>query len=826
MLFHVQNSRRPMMRATLFTTVRFKISFFIIVLLLITVSTVTLLIVQTMNGHILKEIIKRGESLCRSTAALAPYSILSGDFLGTDNIVTKLKEANPDVEYVAVTDKHMKILAHTDITKRGGKFALQGYVIKENLDGTHLYEVNNASEDLFEILTPIVLKQKNKLIGNVIIGLNKSALLDARAEAGKRIIAGFGVVMILGIGCIIVLSSFVTRPIKELSIGVDALKEGRRSKLRVYSHDEFGKLTTSFNQMTELISRQQTKLNTYSKELEESYVSTVKVLSAAIDARDQYTHGHSARVATLSLEIGAAMGFLRAELEDLEIESLFHDVGKLKTPDFVLLKEGPLDPMERRKVASHCEHGAAILSRAPSLQKYIPAVRHHHEWFNGEGYPDRLRGENIPLHAAIIAVADSFDAMTSARPYKNNALSREDALRELTRFSGKQFNPRVVEAFFKVIESSHSILAEQFNTANSEQIVSASAGGAAPRLEARGEDEFGFPAPSFNRILDRIDAELKERKQSEDALRASETHLKLILDSMHAGVVVIDPETHNIVLVNDAALKMIGLPKEHVLGRVCHNFICSAEISECPVSDQHFSINNSEQELLMGDGGRIPILKSVAQIPYNGRNHLIESFSDISSLKQTQAQITKMAYYDSLTNLPNRHLFQDRLQSAISHAQRYQHLLAHLFLDLDNFKSINDTLGHQAGDLLLREVALRLTDSVRSTDTIAHQEFEHSGVTVARQGGDEFTILLSEISDAPYAAIVAQRLLETLSSPFMIAGHEVFITASIGIALYPSDGEDLDSLLKNADIAMYKAKSRGKNKYQYFLQAMNNAASI
>ncbi|MCK9418777.1 MAG: EAL domain-containing protein [Nitrospirae bacterium] len=348
-----------------------------------------------------------------------------------------------------------------------------------------------------------------------------------------------------------------------------------------------------------------------------------------------------------------------------------------------------------------------------------------------------------------------------------------------------------------------------------------SGGDLALRLDTRAADEFGYLARFFNRMLDQINAVLKERLLAEDALRASETQLKQILDSIHAGVVVIDPETHKIVDVNDAALKMIGSLKEQVLGRVCHNFICPAEIGNCPISDHHFLIDNSERELLIANGGRKPILKSVVQIPYKGRNHLIESFIDISNLKHAQAQITKMAYYDSLTNLPNRLLFQDRLQLAISHAMRHRHLLALLFVDLDNFKRINDTLGHQAGDLLLKEVALRLTESIRSTDTVTHRSVEDSGVTIARQGGDEFTILITEINQSPYAAIVAQRFLETLARPFMIAGHEVFITASIGVALYPIDGEDLDTLLKNADIAMYEAKSRGKNNYQYFQQTMN-----
>lgn len=448
------------MRANLFTTLRFKIALFIFILLLITASMFSILTVQTMNRHILDEVIKRGESLSKSTAAVAPYSILSGDLLGIDYIVSKVKEANADVEYVAVTNSGMKILAHTDISKRGERFHLSlSDTVKESQDGTHVYEMKNGS-DAFEILTPMFFK--NKQIGNVVIGINKSVLLNARSETHKRIIAGFCIAMILGVGCIIVLSSFVTRPIKELSMGVHELKEGRRSKLRIYSHDELGALTASFNQMAELIMRQQSWLSTSSKELEESYVSTVKVLAAAIDARDPYTLGHSTRVAKLSLKIGEVLGLSARELEDLEIASLFHDVGKLKTPDYLLLKDGPLNPIEHEEIASHSEHGAAILSRAPSLQKYIPAVRHHHEWFNGKGYPDGLRGEDIPLHAAIIAVADSFDAMTSARPYKNPR-SREEALRELARYSGTQFDPRIVEVFQQLIESP-SVLVEQLSS--------------------------------------------------------------------------------------------------------------------------------------------------------------------------------------------------------------------------------------------------------------------------------------------------------------------------------------------------------------------------
>ena len=443
------------MVAHLFRSLRFKISVFIVVLLLLTASIFSILTLQTVNRNIMEEVIKRAESLCKSTAALAPYSMLANDVLGLDNIVSKVREANSDVEYVAVTDANMKVLAHTDIAKRDTLFRLApDGPIRAAVDNSRLYELNDPAVNLFEVHSPVFFN--NRQIGNVILGINTSVLVHAQAETRRRIMIGLGITLFLGIGCVIVLSSLLTRPIKELSQGVNELKRGRQSKLRIYAHDELGSLTESFNHMAEIITRQQSELSISAQELEDAYVSTVKVLAAAIDARDPYTLGHSTRVSQLSVKIGEALGLSRRELEDLEVASLFHDVGKLKTPDYVLLKEGPLNPLEHREMSEHSEHGAAILSRAKSLQKYIPAVRHHHEWFNGEGYPDGLRAENIPLHAAIITVADSYDAMTSSRPYKIPR-APEEALRELNRYAGKQFNPLIVEAFCRVIETNPAI---------------------------------------------------------------------------------------------------------------------------------------------------------------------------------------------------------------------------------------------------------------------------------------------------------------------------------------------------------------------------------
>lgn len=188
--------------------------------------------------------------------------------------------------------------------------------------------------------------------------------------------------------------------------------------------------------------------------------------------------------------------------------------------------------------------------------------------------------------------------------------------------------------------------------------------------------------------------------------------------------------------------------------------------------------------------------------------------------KRTEERIYHMAFYDSLTDLPNRVLFLDHLRLAIANAERYNYKSAVLFLDIDNFKRINDTFGHFMGDKLLKEIALRLSSIMRKCDSVTRNVPD----LFARLGGDEFTVLLNVINEAEDAAKVAGRIIESISRPFKVDDYEMFITSSIGIAVFPEDGNDIDSLIKNADAAMYNAKERGKNNYQYYKQYMNAAA--
>jgi diguanylate cyclase (GGDEF)-like protein len=181
-----------------------------------------------------------------------------------------------------------------------------------------------------------------------------------------------------------------------------------------------------------------------------------------------------------------------------------------------------------------------------------------------------------------------------------------------------------------------------------------------------------------------------------------------------------------------------------------------------------------------------------------------------SETKLAHAQrVEYLAYHDGLTGLPNRSLFSKLLSQSINEAHRYGRQLAVAFLDLDRFKQVNDTLGHEAGDRLLREAASRLKECVRESDT------------VARLGGDEFVVLLPELGDGKYAATVAQKILSVIARPFNLIGHEFRVTASIGISIYPQDGLDEQTLTKNADIAMYQAKEEGKNNFQFYSEKLN-----
>lgn len=434
-----------------YISLRFKIAFFVVILMTCTSFVLSIITVQVMNDYLKNEIIKRAESVGKSVAASAGYSLLSRDLLGLDNLVFKAKSSNNDIEYVAIVTPDNKAIVHSEMAM-SEKILPQGSgrFIRKSPDGTTVKELPRSLDSIFEISCPVVFM--NKPMGSVVLAINKSVLLQAQADIRTRIFIVFGIILILGTIASVLLASFIIKPIAELSAGVSQLKDGiSKSPLKIYADDELGKLTINFNEMSSTIAEQQSKLNKYARDLEEAYVSIVRVVAAAIDAKDHYTQGHSARVSQLSLLIGQAIGLSPEDLKDLDVACLFHDVGKIKTPDSILLKPAGLNKPEYEEMIQHVQDGADILNKAPSLRKYIPAVRHHHERQDGKGYPDGLKGDSIPLFAAIIAIADTFDAMTTDRPYRK-ALSTEEALREMVRVAGTKLRADLVAIFVGIIE--------------------------------------------------------------------------------------------------------------------------------------------------------------------------------------------------------------------------------------------------------------------------------------------------------------------------------------------------------------------------------------
>ncbi len=282
-----------------------------------------------------------------------------------------------------------------------------------------------------------------------------------------------------------------------------------------------------------------------------------------------------------------------------------------------------------------------------------------------------------------------------------------------------------------------------------------------------------------------------------------------VLENMNESVIVTNAD-REIISVNPAFTKVTGYAEDEVIGK--NPRILSSGRHDDEFYRKMWSIIHREG---MWEGeiwnkrknGEIyleGVTISAVKDEQGQLIHYVAVFRDITENRRLEEQIEFQAYHDTLTLIPNRVLLYDRLNQAIARARRNQKQLAVMFLDLDRFKRINDTLGHSTGDQLLKAVSERLTGIMRDSDT------------VARQGGDEFIILLPEIEDIQDAAAVAEKIIETLKKPFFLEGHELFITTSIGISIFPDDGSDRETLIKNADTAMYRAKEQGRNNYQFY----------
>ncbi len=303
--------------------------------------------------------------------------------------------------------------------------------------------------------------------------------------------------------------------------------------------------------------------------------------------------------------------------------------------------------------------------------------------------------------------------------------------------------------------------------------------------------------------------DISERRKTEDEFRK----LSRAIEQSPNTVVITDTDGR-IEYVNPKFSELTGYSADDVLGKT-PSLWQSNETSNAIYDELWGNIKGGEEwhgEILnkKKDGSYYWAAESNSAIrDENGKiTHYILIQQDITSQKETESQLNYLAYYDNLTGLPNRHLFSDRLQQAMKNADRKERLVAVLFIDLDRFKNINDSLGHDTGDILLKEAAERLKDCIRANDT------------VARFGGDEFILVLSDLRHVNNAINVANKIIDSFSKPFNINKMLLYVTTSIGITLYPLDDNDVDGLLKNADAAMYHAKDAGRNNFQLYSAEM------
>ena len=317
--------------------------------------------------------------------------------------------------------------------------------------------------------------------------------------------------------------------------------------------------------------------------------------------------------------------------------------------------------------------------------------------------------------------------------------------------------------------------------------------------------------------LSEVIGSLVIREQTTDSLQKSEERFRTVSETVPDAIIMVDAAA-KVRYWNRAAERILGYTPNEAIGKSVHEWLAPPRFRDkAAIGMSIFSATGNgdiigktlELSAIRKDGVEIPIELSVASMPLGAERHAVAILRDITERQRTDELLRRMARYDNLTGLANRAVFVETLQQAIARAHRGRESFAVLYLDLDHFKDINDTLGHPIGDLLLKSVAERLRMSIRETDT------------VARFGGDEFALIETGVAKPVEAAALADKILKALSEPFSILGNVIRSGASIGIAVYGVDSPDAESLLSHADVALYRAKSDGRGTYRFFTDTMD-----
>ena len=559
------------------------------------------------------------------------------------------------------------------------------------------------------------------------------------------------------------------------------------------------------------------------EELSRLHLATVEALATAIDAKDQTTHFHVRRVQIYAEGIGKLLNLSAPELGALNAGALLHDIGKLAVPDHILNKPGTLTPAEFEKTKIHTIVGAEILSRVNFPYPVVPIVKHHHERWDGRGYPDGLKGEQIPITARIMSVVDCFDSVREDRPFRNG-MNREAAIELLRKGAHSHFDPTVVELFvqhlseFEARISEHG-LADPIHTSAPPDPI-------APSEDevARARENTSLAAYDQIRNAHREVYALYEIARKFGSSLEVENTLSVLVDKVGH---IVPFDTCAVYLYDDVkgyatATLTVGLNADDLRGRCValgEGVTGFALANRRAVNRIHPSLDFVDAKF-SGDQvycamASLPLFKdeillgalsvySTSLREYNDDQiRLLETVtrlaSDALGNAMHHARAESNALTDALTGLPNARSLHVRFEEEVARAQRNGRPFQVIMLDLDDFKLVNDTFGHKLGDRMLREVAALVHAQLREYDFLA------------RYAGDEFVAIVPDLA-GPQVDELRERI-ERVVSDFSInvrAQGKARVGISVGASIYGVHGETLDQLLVAADQAMYRAKSTHK----------------
>lgn len=588
------------------------------------------------------------------------------------------------------------------------------------------------------------------------------------------------------------------------------------------------------SQISRLHERQQ-----HLEETEALHLRTIEGLAMAIEAKDQNTHDHLFRVRQYVKAVGEALHLSKLEMQALETAAFLHDIGKLAVPEHIINKPGKLTPEEFEKMKIHPVVGADILERVRFPYPVVPIVRSHHEWWNGTGYPDGLRGTDIPIGARILTVVDCFDALVSDRPYRKG-LSEEQALSMLRSLAGKQFDPAVVDAFERyhvtALHAAEVAKTAVFTPLNTEVEVWR---GIAPGAGYEAGSDENAPAKAQHG-KEGSGAEKHGAGESLGLIAAASQEAQALFEmSQSLGNSLSPRETVTVMASRLRAL---------IPFQVCALYLKQGDALEARFVDGESSERFRPETILIGEGisgwvaqsGKAilngnasvepgcpleadgsPALRSALSVPLYSlqqevfavltlysvksdsflRDHLrilqaMESKLSLSLQNALQFDRTEAnAETDFLTGLPNARRLFLQLESELDRCVETHEPLAVVVCDLNDFKNVNDRRGHLAGDRLLRLVA----EEFRQICTPPSM--------IARMGGDEFVFILPGLRQEEVTEHMT-LINEAVMAASRRAGHGLRVTASVGAAFCPADGTLAEDLLAASDRRMYLDKHR------------------